>query len=296
MRTAAVTFEQVYKRFGNVEALAGLSFSVREGGKIALLGQNGAGKSTAISLMLGLRAPSEGSVMVFGREAGPLRRAGEIGAMLQEAGLPPGIQTKELLSFYRGLYPAPLPFDEIVARARIEEFIAKRVEHLSGGQRRRVLFALAIAGNPRLLFLDEPTSALDAESRRAFWREIDAFAAQDRTVLFTTHHLDEADAHAEHVLVIQRGRLLVEGSPADLKRVAGQRTIRLTATPDVAARIRDLLRDTAVTVQDRQVSIAGADAETVVKTLLAAGISLSDLEVGTGTLEDALLQLEGAND
>ncbi len=291
----AVSFEQVRKRFGEVDALAGLSFSVSKGTKTALLGPNGAGKSTAISLMLGLRAPSSGKVTVLARAPGHARQLGGIGAMLQEAGLPPGIGVRELVSFYRRLFPSPLPLEEIISRAMLGEFAHRRVERLSGGQRQRLLYALAIAGDPQLLFLDEPTAGLDAEARRFFWQSLDDLAAQGRTILFTTHYLEEADAHAEEVLVIQRGRLLAQGSPATLKQAAGVRTIRLRATPEAAERVRRLFGDAACAVGDGQVTIAVPDPEPALSLLLAAGVPLRDLEVGSGTLEDALLQLGEAN-
>ena len=295
MEQSAVVFDHVSKRFGDQLALDGLSFSVPDGRTIALLGPNGAGKSTAISLLVGLRQPTSGSIAVFGEDPRSARERGMVGTMLQEAGLAPAIKVQELITFYRGLYRDPLPMGKIVDTAGIGEFLDGRVEKLSGGQRRRVQFALAIAGNPRLLFLDEPTAALDVEARRHFWHAITAFAADGRTVLFTTHYLEEADAHAEQVLLISKGRLVAAGSPQELKRMAGLRTVRFHASADAQARVRTALPGADIRVAGDVVTIATADAEAVLADLYSAGIQVQGLEVSSGSLEDAIVQMEGAD-
>jgi ABC-2 type transport system ATP-binding protein len=229
----AVRFEQVVKRFGEVRAVDGMSLRIAAGETAALLGPNGAGKSTAISLMLGLRRPDPGRVATLGGEPAAAVRAGRIGAMLQTGALPPGTKVGELVDCIRRLYPRPLPLSGVLARADLAALAHRRVETLSGGQAQRVRFALAMAGDPELVFLDEPTAAMDVASRRAFWESMRSFAAQGRTVLFATHYLDEADAVADRVIVLQHGQVIADGAPAAIRAAAGARTIRFTLEGDL---------------------------------------------------------------
>ncbi|HZD00073.1 MAG TPA: ABC transporter ATP-binding protein [Actinomycetes bacterium] len=223
-----VTFDQVTRRYGSLTAVDALHLGIEPGETVALLGPNGAGKTTTVELLLGLIAPHAGRVRLFGGPPAQAVARGRVGAMLQDAGLPQGVRVAELIGLIRGLYPDPLPLADALRLTDLEQVVNRRVERLSGGQRQRMRLALALAGNPELLVLDEPTAALDVEARRAFWDRVRAGVAGGRTVLFATHRLEEADAVADRVVVLARGRLAADGTPAQVKaQAAGPMAVSL---------------------------------------------------------------------
>jgi ABC-2 type transport system ATP-binding protein len=207
----------VTKRFGTTVALNDVSLSIEPGELVAMLGPNGAGKTTAVRLLLGLTTPDSGIARVFG--ANPRDAANRIrtGAMLQVARVPETLRVREHIHLFSSYYPHPMPIDEVIAAAGLEGLDKKLFGELSGGQKQRVLFAIAICGNPDLIALDEPTVGLDVEARRGLWKQIRAFVARGKSVLLTTHYLDEADALANRVIVIDRGKIVAEGTPAEIK-------------------------------------------------------------------------------
>ncbi len=220
--------------------MAGLDLAIEPGETVALLGRNGAGKSTAIALLLGLTAPDAGTVRLFGAAPEHAVRAGRVGAMLQEGRAVPRVTVGELVGFVAGCYPAPMPVARALELAGIAALAGRRVDRLSGGQVQRVRVAAALAGDPGLLVLDEPTAALDVEARHAFWRSMRAYAGRGRTVLFSTHHLPEAEAHADRVLVLDRGQIVADGTPAQLRRAAGGGRVRIDVTAATADRLAGL--------------------------------------------------------
>jgi ABC-2 type transport system ATP-binding protein len=188
---------------------------------VALLGRNGAGKSTTISLLLGLNEPDTGTVSLYGRDPARAVQAGLVGAMLQDGRPATRVTVRELVTFVARQYPAPMPVPEALRLAGIGDLAGRRVDKLSGGQTQRVRFAVALAGNPALIVLDEPTAALDVEARRAFWASMRAYTERGHTVLFSTHYLEEADANADRIVVIDHGRIVADGTGVQLKRAAG---------------------------------------------------------------------------
>jgi ABC-2 type transport system ATP-binding protein len=278
------------KRYGGVTALAGLDFAVRPGEVVALLGPNGAGKTTAVQLLLGLARPSEGEARLFGVDPRRTEARVRTGAMLQISKVPETLKVREHVRLISSYYPHPLPEREVMAAAGLDGIADRLFGRLSGGERQRVLFALALCGDPDLLFLDEPTVGLDVEARRAFWGVIGAKAAQGRSVLLTTHYLEEADALAGRIVMIGRGRVLAEGTPAEIKaRVAGRKIRCRTALPlaEIAALpgVRDARRQGELT------ELFAAEAERVVLELLGRDPALSALEVRGADLEEAFLTL-----
>ncbi len=232
----AVSFRDVVKVYGaGIRALDNVSFDIDRGETVALLGPNGAGKSTAIDTMLGLRRQTDGQVRVLGRQPAAAVRAGKIGGMLQTGGPPDGGKVGELIDLFRRLYADRRSRADLLTLAGISDLAGRRLEQLSGGQAQRVRFALALAGQPELLFLDEPTTALDVAARRAFWLSIQAITRQGTTVLFATHYLEEADANAGRIIVVNRGRVVADGTPAQIKSYTSARRIRFT-TPAPARR------------------------------------------------------------
>lgn len=298
IQTQAVAFDGVSRRFGTTLALDSVRFGIGVGETVALLGPNGAGKSTAIGVMLGLLEPSDGTARTLGLSPRDAVRSGRVGAMLQSATLPAGARVGELVDLARALYPSPSPRDAILERAGLAELTGRRAETLSGGEAQRVRFALAIAGDPDLVFLDEPTVAMDVESRRAFWSDMRRFAAEGRTVLFATHYLDEADQVADRIVVLDRGRVVADGSPVALKAGITERTVRFTWAAAQASVEAALLALPGVTSTDRRgetVSLLTSDADETVRALVAAGIRFRHLEVTGADLETAFLALTKGN-
>ncbi len=276
-------------RYGDTLAVDSLDLSIPAGQTVALLGPNGAGKSTVVNAVLGLVPMVAGTVEVLGRRPRDAVRAGAVGAMLQHGGLPSEARVGEVLDLVRHSFPTAWPLDDLVATAGIEGLLARPVEALSGGQRQRVLLAVALAGAPPLLLLDEPTSAMDVEGRRTFWATMRGLAARGHTVVFATHHLDEADAVADRVVVVVGGRVVADGTAAQIKTGTSARTISFTAPLDDAF---DFLP--GVTALDRRgdvVTLTSTDPETTLRALLDEGRRLPDLEVRGASLEDAVLSL-----
>jgi ABC-2 type transport system ATP-binding protein len=283
------------KRYGAVTALAGIDFAVRPGEVVALLGPNGAGKTTAVQLLLGLARVSAGEARLFGVEPRRLAARLRTGAMLQVSKVPETLKVREHIDLVSSYYSRPLPRREVVAAAGLEGIEDRLFGKLSGGQRQRVLFALALCGDPDLMFLDEPTVGLDVEARRAFWAVIAAKAAQGRSVLLTTHYLEEADALADRIVMIGHGRVIAEGTPAEIKaRVVGRKIRCRTSLPlaEVAALagVRDARRDGELT------ELLASEAERAVFELLSSDPHLSALEVRGADLEEAFLSLTQSHD
>ena len=217
LKHAIARLHSATKRYGKTTALDQLTLNLYPGEVVALLGPNGAGKTTAVRLLLGLIAPTSGSVRVMGRDPRDASARTGIGAMLQVTRVPETLKVREHIDWFRSYYPNPLPAEEIVRIAKLDGLENKFYGKLSGGQKQRVLFGLALAGNPDLIFLDEPTVGMDIESRRGLWDQIRWLAAQGKTVLLTTHYLEEADALASRVVVIDKGKVIAEGTPAQIK-------------------------------------------------------------------------------
>ncbi len=289
----AITFTGVSKSFGAVRAVETLDLEIGVGETVALLGLNGAGKSTSLGMPLGLIRPSAGSVRVFGDLPDAAVRKGMVGAMLQNGALVAGLTVRELVEFVRTLYPEPLPATEILALASLTDLARRRADQLSGGQAQRVRFALAIAGAPRLLVLDEPTAAMDVESRRSFWTSMREYAAGGRTILFATHYLEEADENADRVIVIAKGRVVADGNAQQIKAAAGGRTIRFTIGDQPMAGFDTLPGVTGVEVRGGSVQLRTSDPDQTVRALYASDINVRDLEVKGADLVDAFVSLTG---
>lgn len=285
-----MSFTGAVKAFGAVRAVDGVDLEIGRGETVALLGRNGAGKSTTISLLLGLNEPDEGTVALFGGPPQAAVRSGRVGAMLQETRPVPRVTVRELVSFVAGRYPAPLPVADALELAGIADLAGRRVDRLSGGQAQRVRFAVALAGNPDLIVLDEPTAALDVEARRAFWDSMRAYARRGHTVLFSTHYLEEADAHADRILVIDHGRLVADGTGEQLKRSVGGNLVSF----DLAGRGTEglILLPGVVSVEVRgdRARLRTDDSDATVVALAELG-AVRGLEVVPASLDDAFMAL-----
>ncbi|MET9222444.1 ABC transporter ATP-binding protein [Streptomyces sp. NPDC003300] len=286
----AVRFTAVHKSFGPVRAVAGIDLEIARGGTMALLGRNGAGKSTTISLLLGLDRPDAGEVRLFGGPPQEAVRAGRVGAMLQDGRPIPRATVKELVTFVAATYPRPMPVAEALSLAGITELAGRRVDKLSGGQTQRLRFALAVAGNPELIVLDEPTAALDVEARRVFWRSMRGYAARGNTVLFSTHYLEEADEHADRILVIDQGRTVADGTGEQIKQAVGGTLVSFDLAGSGSAGLRTLPGVTAVEIRGDRALLRTSDSDATV-VALAASDRVRRLEVVPASLEDAFLTL-----
>ncbi|TVZ80487.1 ABC-2 type transport system ATP-binding protein [Streptomyces sp. BK340] len=285
-----MSFASVTKTYGNVHAVNGLDLEIERGETVALLGPNGAGKSTTINMMLGLLPHDGGEIRLFGNEPGRAVREGKIGAMLQEGGLIPRVTIQELINFVRGTYEAPLPLGEILETAQLTKLATRRVDKLSGGQAQRVRFALALAGNPDLIVLDEPTAALDIQSRRDLWTTMAAYAARGNTLLFSTHYMEEADEYAKRIVVIAQGKVLADGTGAELKRSMGGKIVSIDLGDAGADGFARLPGVTEVEVRGARIHLTTSDADLTVTTLARTG-HLRNVEVTGGGLEEAFLAL-----
>jgi len=280
----------VRKSYGAVNALDGVDLDVRPGELLALLGPNGAGKSTAVGLMLGLTEPDAGEVQLFGQSPHSLDARRRVGVMLQSAGMPDTLTIRELLAQTRAYYPHPLDADACAKTAGIADLLKRRYGKLSEGQKRRVQFALAIAGRPRLLFLDEPTVGLDMESRQALWSTVRALVADGCSVLLTTHYLEEAEALADRVAVLARGRIVAEGSVRQIRARVAQRRIRCVSALTLErigtwSGVRSICRD------GERIEIVTDAAESVVRQLLREDDALTELEVQRAGLAEAFMEI-----
>ncbi|MFI0814593.1 ABC transporter ATP-binding protein [Streptomyces sp. NPDC021098] len=290
-----VSFTGVNKSYGSVRAVADLDLHLHPGETVALLGPNGAGKSSTLDLLLGLRTPDSGRIEVFGTTPRQAIARGHIGAMLQSGCLMEEVTVRELVRLACDLHPRGYPVDEVLERADITGIADRKVNKLSGGQEQRVRFAFATAGASDLIVLDEPTTGMDVSARQTFWGTMREQARQGRTILFATHYLEEADEIADRVIVLHRGRVLADGSSAEIKAMAGARRISFTldGAPDEEA-LRALPALTGLDISGRTVRMRSADADATVHAVYGLGLYPRDLEVAGLGLEQAFLAITDA--
>ncbi|HVC05740.1 MAG TPA: ABC transporter ATP-binding protein [Candidatus Acidoferrales bacterium] len=290
----AIVVDGLRKAYGAVEAVRGVSFTVEEGEVFGLLGPNGAGKTTTIEILEGYRHRDAGSVTVLGvdPQSGGRKLRERVGLVLQEAAVPPMLSVKELVELYRGFYPSPRPADEIIELVGLTEKAGERVRKLSGGQQRRLDVALGLVGDPELIFLDEPTTGFDPSARRAAWEVVRNMRTLGKTIVLTTHYMDEAQYLADRICVIASGKVVAEGTPETLRARTERRThirFELPAGVDVAK------VPIPLTVSN---GMALIETSTPTRSLcdlttwaVAQGIELPNLEVNRPSLEDVYLEL-----
>ena len=287
----AVIVSGLRKSFGGVVAVDGVDLVVSPGEVVALLGPNGAGKTTTIEMLLGLRKPDGGTARVFDLDPRDAVRSGRVGAMMQTGGLVGDVTVREVVHLIASMHSAPLTVARALELAGITDLAKRKIKTLSGGQRQRVLFALAVVPDPDLIVLDEPTVAMDVETRRAFWAAMRVLAGDGRSVLFATHYLEEADANADRIVLLARGKVVADGPATQIKATVDVRRIRCTLDEPDTDRFSRLPGVRTVDVHGDSVSLGCADADAALRALIATEPNARDFEVSGADLEDAFLAL-----
>jgi ABC-2 type transport system ATP-binding protein len=297
---AGIVLSRLSKSYGNVHAVRSVDLAIAPGETVAILGPNGAGKTTTIEMVLGLTRPDSGTVTLFGKSPAQAVAAGAVGGMLQTGALVEYLSVRELVTMVASVYPRPLPVEQAMRLAGVTEFAGRRTNKLSGGQTQRVRFAIALVSNPDLFMLDEPTAAVDVEGRREFWASIRAVAAEGKTVIFATHYLEEADAYADRIVLMARGRIVADGPATEIKAKVSGRIIRATipvagpAGPAGSADTAALAGLPGVTNAERHgeaVILTCADSDLTLRALLNRFPAARDIEVAGAGIEEAFMAL-----
>ena len=290
----AITLSGVSKSYRAVQAVRDLSLTVRRGETTALLGPNGAGKSTTIGMILGLLAPDRGSVTVLGTSANEAVAAGRIGAMLQDGGMMTNVRVAELLRMLAALYPNPMQLETALGLCQLESLAKRRVDRLSGGQTQKLRLAVALIGNPDVLILDEPTAGMDVEARRRFWTDMNAEADRGRTILYSTHYLEEADVNSDRIVVIAHGQIVADGTPEEVKDSVGLRAVRFTVPQAATLDLSSLPALSATHVRGDRVEIRSSSTDAVLRAVVERWPAAHDFEITGIGLEDAFIALTDA--
>jgi len=277
------------KQYAKINAVDGISFEVAEGVCFGLLGPNGAGKSTTVEMLEGILKPSAGEIRFRGRPIDAAYREC-IGIQFQTTALQDFLTVRENLRFFRALYARGADIDELIAVCRLAEFLDRDTRKLSGGQRQRLLLAVALVNDPELLFLDEPTTGLDPQARRNFWELVRSIKARGKTIVLTTHYMEEAYVLCDDIAIMDHGRIIARGSPQQL--LAEHFDDSVLELP--LAALQDRRVDLQVLRKGEMAEIMTADVNGAVRQLLAADVPLDRLRIRPRTLEDLFLQLTGS--
>ncbi|GAB3563428.1 ABC transporter ATP-binding protein [Arthrobacter alkaliphilus] len=280
------------KSFGKVHAVRGLDLTVQPGEVVAFLGPNGAGKTTTIDMILGLSAPDQGSVSIFGHTPRGAIARGQVAAVMQTGGLLRDISVRETVQLNAAMFDSSRPVDEVLARAGILEIADRKVEKCSGGQQQRLRFAMALVSDPGLLILDEPTTGMDVAGRRDFWTAIRTDAQRGRTVIFATHYLDEADAYADRIVLVRQGSIVADGTAAQIKNLASGRTVKASLPAADRGLLAGMPPAESVDYDGGRLTVRTGDSDAVVRFLLN-NTGAHDVEVTANNLEEAFVALTG---
>jgi ABC-2 type transport system ATP-binding protein len=293
---AAVSLHGLRKHYGDVRAVDGVDLVIAPGEVVALLGPNGAGKSTTVDMLLGLSKPDSGEARIFGQSPHEAVATGTVGAMLQEGSLLEDATVGETVAMIASLHRKPMPVAEALQRAGVEELAGRRCTKLSGGQKQRVRFAVALVCDPHLLVLDEPTSAMDVGTRREFWRSMKEFTDAGKTVLFATHYLDEAEEFADRVVLMRSGRVIADGSVAEVRSAVSGRTLIAQVPGVTEAALSALPGVRGAQLRGQRIELDCVDSDAAVRALLSTYSQAYDIEIKAVGLEEAFLALTGDNE
>ncbi|HYB32638.1 MAG TPA: ABC transporter ATP-binding protein [Steroidobacteraceae bacterium] len=290
MTTAIIEVRDLVKQYPATTAVAGVSFSVPPGICFGLLGPNGAGKTTTVEIMEGILPPTSGEVRFRGEPLGARFRE-EAGILFQKTALQDFLTVRQCIALFRGLYARGLAVDEVIRLCALDKLAGRDSRKLSGGQQQRLLLAIALVNDPTVLFLDEPTTGLDPQARRNFWELVESIKAQRKTIILTTHYMEEAELLCEEIVILDRGRIVAQGPPRRLLREHFAEVLLELPRHEFPERARQLpLR--ILEASDR-VEITTDDLEATLRTLLAAQVPLTNLRIRPANLEDLFLELTG---
>ncbi|SFL36612.1 ABC-2 type transport system ATP-binding protein [Paenibacillus sp. 1_12] len=287
-----IELQHVTKEFKGKRAVDDVTLTIPEGSVVALLGPNGAGKTTTVAMTLGLRKPTSGTIRLLGGNPQDRAVKDRIGAMLQEVHSIDGLKVGETIDLFRHYYSKPLPLERLLKISGLVEEKGKLGTALSGGQKRRLGFALALAGDPSVLFLDEPTVGMDVSSRQLFWETVKAMAGQGRTIILTTHYLEEADAIANRVVVINKGKLVADGTPEEIKATTNSKILSFTAGLGLTEeRLRSLPGIMDTEWKGRRVKLYSSDTDQLIAAIVRQELDATDIEIQSVGLEEAFQAL-----
>jgi len=289
------TIEGISKYYGELKALDKLDLTLKSGEVLSILGPNGAGKTTLINSLLGRVALAEGAISIFGLSPGDIRLKRLCGAMLQVADLPDTLKIREYIQLFQSYYAQPMAYEQVITYAGLESIQEKFAKALSGGQKQRLLFALAICGNPKLLFLDEPSVGMDISARKSLWQAIKNLKSQGTSIILTTHYLEEADFLSDRIVMINQGRVIQQGTPAEIKAQVHCQKVRFKSDLPIAS-MAALPGVTKVQRNDHFIELQSSDPSATLKQLFTLTDTISELTVTGAALEDAFLQLNADDD
>ncbi|MDQ0156202.1 ABC transporter ATP-binding protein [Robertmurraya andreesenii] len=288
-----ISLQNIAKKFKDKKAVDDISFSIKKGEIVAILGPNGAGKSTTMLMMLGLLEPTSGSINIFNRNPKEKQVRERIGAMLQEVSVIDALKVKEVIQLFRSYYPNPMEFAELVTLTGLnDEDLKRKADKLSGGQKRRLGFALALAGNPDVLFFDEPTVGMDISSRKRFWDTIQALKERGKTIIFSTHYLQEADDIAERILLFNEGVIVADGTPKEIKKQLSKQSVSFIDPGNLSLEelqslpiVRDVYR------KNNRVYVVTEQTDDVLEYLFSTKEKVQGIQIEQGRLDEAFAEL-----
>lgn len=288
-----ISLNQITKQFKKQTAVNNISTVIHKGELVAILGPNGAGKSTTLLMMLGLIEPTNGEITLMGDHPKHKRNRERVGAMLQEVSMIDALTVMEVIQLFRSYYPQPMAFEQLISITGLqEEDLKKRADKLSGGQKRRLSFALALAGDPEIIFFDEPTVGMDTSARRNFWRTVEEMNKKGKTVIFTTHYLQEADDVAKRIILFNQGKIIADGAPIDIKRKLTASSVSFAANDFISLEmLTTIAYVTKVVEKDGRVFLETDHTDEVLEEIFARKIKVKDINIHHGRLDEAFEQL-----
>jgi ABC-2 type transport system ATP-binding protein len=283
------------KSFAGKKALDNINVEVNAGQVLAILGANGAGKTTLINILLGRLNADSGDVSVFGLKAGSLQAKRQAGAMLQVANLPETLKIKEHIQLFQSYYPNPMDYQQVISYAGLQDMQNRYSKKLSGGEKQRLLFALSICGNPKLLFLDEPSVGMDVEARQGLWQAIRDLKAKGTGIVLTTHYLEEADNLADDIALLKHGEIIRRGSSDEIKASISHTTIRFSSA-EMPSAFEQLPGVVSMQLIGKFIQLQTENVNQTLPHLLSVDPNIQDLTISSAGLEEAFLQLNGSGE
>jgi len=294
---AIAEIKQVCKDFDDKTVLSNIDLTLQQGELLAILGPNGAGKTTLINTLLGRLSLTRGEISLFGHPPGTMTVKRQTGAMLQVSALPDMSTIKEHIQLFQSYYPNPMAYEQVIAFAGLKDIENQYSKILSGGQKQRLLFALAICGNPKLLFLDEPTVGMDITARKSLWQAIEKLKSQGTSILLTTHYLEEADQLSDRIVMLNRGNIVREGTAEEIKSQINTKKIRFNSTTNIAvlSALKTVSKVSQLNKPDNYFELESSCVEKTIQEIFQMQLPINDLTIIGAALEDAFELINNEN-